>query len=931
MTAQYRVRNIFCLAMIVALLCTVMACKPKNLLSSQHDAKQFFVFEIMPLIQSKCLSCHGEHPDELEGNLDLRSADGMAKGGEKHEELIVKGRPEFSPLYQAIAREDPDFAMPPKEGDALTFDEVQAFYSWIVAGAPWPDKAERKRIVSMSSGRQASRVKVKTSGGQSEQWEQRYYRNQDLWAYRSIRKPGVPGNGRVTNPIDAFIEEKIRETGLRSAPRAPEETLIKRAYYDLLGLPPSHTELQKHRKDHTFIEMIDDLLANPHYGEQWARHWLDVVRYSDSDGFSNDHSRPNAWRYRDYVVRSFNADKPFNQFVVEQLAGDELDEHNPELLIATGFLRMGPWEHTGMSVAAETRQFFLDDVTNIVGETFLATPLNCAKCHDHKYDPIPTKDYYQIQAVFATTQLAQRKAAFLPEENLQYMAEERRRVLDWIDRAQLEQEAYKKKEEEAARSWYQDRGRAYLSKNQRRKLNESNHPPRYFGLSFAELGRLKVAQKRRQIEERHLDRFEPWAYSVYSGPDRVVSSHSPMRMPGRLEGEGSPTFILEGGSVHARGEQVGPGVLSVVHHVDSSASDSFWSRSFISSRSEGRRLDFASWLTDPAHPMTARVMVNRIWQYHFGKGLAGNPNNFGASGEDPSHPQLLDWLASTFVENGWSIKFLHQLIMTSETYQRSSSPHNLTDIERKDPDNKLLTYFPPRRLEAEELRDAMLRISGELNTAMGGIPVRPEIPLEVALQPRHTMGSTAPAYQPSRFPDQRNRRSIYIERKRSVENPMLQIFNQNNSDLSCEGRDESTIVTQAFALINSPGTRARALALADQLSDQHDQLSTQISEAHLQILLRTPTQLEKEQAWNFIDEMIGQHKRSDPEQVVYPAHVEHEMFEEMTGESFTYAEYLDIYEDYIPDLGDHQVSPEVRALADYISVLFNTNEFLYVY
>ncbi|NND33246.1 MAG: DUF1553 domain-containing protein, partial [Saprospiraceae bacterium] len=337
------------------------------------------------------------------------------------------------------------------------------------------------------------------------------------------------------------------------------------------------------------------------------------------------------------------------------------------------------------------------------------------------------------------------------------------------------------------------------------------------------------------------------------------------------------------------------------------------------------------WLIHPEHTLTARVMVNRIRQHHLGEGLAQNPNNFVASGKKPTHPELLDWLVREFVENNYSVKYLDKLIMTSEVYRRSSDHPEMEKVRLKDPDNHYLSYFSPRRLDAEEIRDAMLIISQELNPEMGGMPIRPEIPLEVALQPRHTMGSVSPAYQPCRTPEERNRRSIYIERKRAVENPMLQVFNQNTSDFSCEQREASTVVTQAFTLLNSPNTRARAIALAKSICQADNEVEEQIVKAHQHILQRDPTDAEAEAAATFLHEAIEFHQKNAPIKTEYPAHVEHEMFEEMTGEPFVFREHLEIYENYIPDVQDSDVDFKVRALADYVVVLFNTNEFMYVY
>ncbi|MGI9545433.1 MAG: DUF1553 domain-containing protein, partial [Cyclobacteriaceae bacterium] len=587
-------------------------------------------------------------------------------------------------------------------------------------------------------------------------------------------------------------------------------------------------------------------------------------------------------------------------------------------------------EHTGMSVAAETRQYFLDDVTNIVGEAFLATPLNCARCHDHKYDPIPTKDYYQIQAVFASTQFADRPAPFLEEENLDYIPKEKQRVEALIERIKMERKQLVEKEEAAAKKWFRERNKKYLPKKVRRKLDEKNQPPRYIGLNFADLGYRKVLEKREQIENRNLQRFGPWAYSVYCGPFKMVKSNIKMTMPDKMEGPDPTTHILKGGSIYAPSHLVTPGVLSVLHH-DSAVSKDFNQVSQLPDDLNGRRLLFAKWLAHPENPLTARVMVNRIWQNHFGKGLAQNPNNFGATGKSPSHPVLLDWLATEFIENGWSIKHIQKLILTSEVYRRASHHPQMNKIKVKDPNNIYLAYRSARRLDAEEVRDAMLMASGELNKSIGGIPIKPEIPLEVALQPIHTMGSVAPAYQPSAIPKLRNRRSLYIERKRAIENPMLQVFNQNDNDVSCEKRDASTVVTQAFTLLNSENIRDRALALANKLSQETNGTKELVTKANQLILLRNPDANEMASALEFIAEVKEEHIKNPKAKPTYPLQVEREMIEEMTGEEFTFTESLDVYKNYQADLKDADVTADISALADYISVLFNTNEFLYVY
>jgi hypothetical protein len=903
------------------------------------DAEALFVYEIQPLIESKCLSCHGEKPEEIEGGFDMRTKETFFAGGESGQSPVIAERPEESLLYQAIARLDPDFAMPPKEGMALPEEEVQLFHDWIAGGAPWPDRKRQEELLASGDWSMRTRINVPTVGGLSDTWTNRRYKIDDLWAFLPIEPQDIPGgyskreNG---NPIDAFINQKLEETGLPAAPPADKRTLIRRATFDLTGLPPTEEEIVTFLNDQSpdaFEKVIDRLLSSPHYGEQWGRHWLDVVRYADSGGFSNDYIRPNAWRYRDYVIRSFNEDKPYDQFILEQLAGDEIDPKDPEMLTAAGFLRMGPWEHTAMSVDAETRQFFLDDVTNSVGETFLSLPLNCAKCHDHKYDPIAAKDYYRVQAVFATTQFAERPAPFLPQENAGLSDPERERIAAWIERTKAEQQKITEKEEEAARAWFEERNRPYLPKRERRKLPDDRQPPRYLGLTNQDLGYRKVLQKRVQTLRRVQDRFQPLAYSVYNGPNRVVQSQQTLQMPEKINGEPASTFILGGGSVYAPLDPVEPGVLSALVYLQTGLDSRHKkvNEPPIPNTMAGRRLAFARWLARPDHPITARSIVNRIWQYHFGEGLARNPNNFGATGKKPTHPALLDWLAQRFVQNGWSIKDLHRLIMQSEAYRRSSLHPDQERLGSIDPDNQWLAVFTPRRLAAEEIRDALLFASGELNLEMGGFPVRPEINQEVALQPRHIMGSIAQAYQPSRTPGERNRRTIYAERYRTLADPMLEVFNQPGTDLSCERRTESTVATQAFALFNSRQTRDRAIALAVRLAKEFPNEEDRIQALAQQTWNRPARKKEIKQCRAYLEKMAQYHRENEPVGTVYPTEVTRKMFEEMTGEPFEYTEELDIYQDYHPDLKDADVEPETRALADLAVVFFNSNEFLYVY
>ena len=908
--------------------------------STNLDAEKLFTFQVYPMLESRCFGCHGDDPNELEGEFDMRTKKGMLAGGESGKPALVPGDPESSSIYFAATREDEDFSMPPKENDKLSQGEINDLYAWIEAGAPWPSERRRQELIAEGGWDFKGKVAVATSQALSENWANRKYNPKDIWAFYPLRTSTIPwiavDNDSTLNPIDAFINEKLLEYELVPAPKADKLTLIRRATFDLLGLPPSQDDITQFLEDpseHAYEKMIDRLLASPHYGEQWGRHWLDVVRYADSDGFSNDYVRPNAWRYRDYVVRSFNKDKPYNQFVLEQLAGDELDADDPEMLIATGFLRMGPWEHTSMSIEAETRQYYLDDVTNAVGETFLSQPLRCARCHDHKFDPIPTRDFYQVQAVFATTQFAERPASFLESENIDLLETEKKRILTLLEKAEIESAGITKKEEDHARRWMEARGLKYLPKRQRRKLPENQQPPRYLGLTNQELGYRKLLSKRKQRYTRELDGFEELAFSVYNGPRRVINSNRILRLPENLEGEIDQSFILTGGSVYAPSDQVTPGVLSaLVTLQDSTQIQTNQDLDMeISQGAHLRRLDFANWVVNPSNPLTSRSIVNRIWQYHFGKGIAENSNNFGVTGKQPTHPELLDWLAQEFIDNGWSIKYVHKLIMSSQAYQRSSSHPDLEQVKQKDPENKYLAWFQPRRLEAEEIRDAMLLVSGELNPAIGGFPVRPEMHQEQALQPRHVMGSIAPAYQPSPNPGQRNRRSIYALKLRGLIDPMMEVFNQPSPDLSCERRTSSSVTPQVFMLFNDRTVRDRAVALAHQLHAKYPEVERQIESAIQMVLNRPALKEEITAAVNYWEKMLAYHNEHPFPPEPYPTQVKREMFEEMTGEIFHFVEELDVYDNYQADIKTWEVNAETRALADFCIVLFNSNEFIYVY
>lgn len=860
----------------------------EELTELRRDPEQIFVFQIHTMLVNKCFACHGDAPQELEGELDLTSRLGMLQGGTSGESSLSPGRPGESPLYLAAMR-DHDLwqAMPPKESERLTQEELEFLQVWITRGAPWPDPERFKQLQQgrnpWSSGQE---VRVQTSGGLSEEWTNRTYEPARLWAYQPLMSLELPAG--TDNPIDYFIQNRV-PAGLAVAGPAERAILMRRLCYTLTGLPPSPEELAAFvvdRSQNSYELLVDRLLASARYGEHWAKHWLDVVRYADSSGFANDFERPNAWRYRDYVIRSFNNDKPYDQFVQEQLAADELFSESTDAMLGLGFLRMGPWEHTSMAVGRITRQQFLDDVTSSVGQVFLGQALQCARCHDHKFDPVPTQDYYAIQSVFATTQLAELEVPFLPQEN----------------RSQFEEDQKYLEQRESALD------------DLKQTINRPQQTPNDFG-------RDRLSRKWSTLYRRARDRYQPFALGVYNGHTNFGrTSHKRFEKPANLtNGILEKTAILTGGDVFSPGQVVSPGALSVTA-VETEIPPTL----------DGRRSAFAHWVTNPRNPLTARVMVNRIWGYHFGRGLAGNPNNFGAAGGKPTHPELLDWLAVEFIRSGWSIKKLHKIILMTAAYQRSSTHPHPEQLDALDLDRKSYAVFKMRRLTAEEIRDSMLQVSGELVHELGGLPSRPDMNLEVALQPRMIMGTFAPSYVPNITASQRNRRSVYALKMRGLRDPLMTTFNQPSPDESCEMREASNVTPQVFALFNSEESAERALAFANRVSAETAGDDAAIQRAFELAFGRGPTEDETQAALLHWRRSLEMQEQIVPQPADYPFEVVRQANEENTGELFTFTEPLLEYQDYQPDLQPYEVDVRTRALADLCLVLLNANEFIYI-
>ena len=917
-----------------------------------EDAESLFVRRVWPLFQEKCLACHGNDEKKIKADYDMRTLESAIKGGESEVKALVPGKPEQSPLYLASTRMHDDWEpMPPKEADQLKPEQLAWIKDWIAGGAPWPEQAKRNAIAKSSADKWSAEdgITVKVTGALSPEWANRRYKSESLWGYQPVKKPDLEAirhGDKEVHPVDALLAVKD------PAPVADARTFIRRATFDLLGLPPTPEEVETFVNemdrtkgaDATYSKLIDRLLESPHYGERMARHWLDVVRYADSSGFANDYERGNAWRFRDYVVRSFNADKPFDQFIMEQIAGDELAPNDPEKLIATGFLRMGPWELTGMEVAKVARQRFLDDVTNSVGETFLAHSLQCARCHDHKFDPVPTHDYYSMQACFATTQLTEREAPFLKSENTSGFEEKKyletrraehlavlksldekllQNAVKWLAEKKIDPAKWSAAVAQAkqgggknAKKGFSDVFGAARQILTKQGLPEDQYPPKLVGFEPEDFGNERVARKGLERLKWEMERYEPFAFSVYNGvTPQMTAVHNPLRMPDdRMKnGELEQTAILGGGDPFSPTTKVKPGVLSILGSIE------------FPEAVEGRRTALAKWIASPTNPLTTRTIVNRLWLWHFGQAIAGNPNNFGSTGKKPTHPELLDFLATTLVEKGWSVKDMHRLIMTSAAYRRTSFQARSSD----ELGSSSYATFKPRRLMAEEMRDAMLRITGELNPTLGGIPNRPEINIEVAMQPRQVMGTFASAWVPNPLPQQRHRRSLYALKIRGLRDPFMEVFNEPAPDFSCEAREVSTVTPQVFSLFNGQASYDRALALANRVLKE--KVTDPISRIFSLAFGRQPNADEKATCEAHWKDMTAKQAKLIFKRTQPLLEVRRDAVEENTGEKFSFNEKLPGYAEFVPDLQPSDCDAKTRALADVCLVVLNSNEFAYLY
>lgn len=740
---------------------------------------------VRPILKARCFLCHGEG-EKLKGGLDVRLCGLILKGG-KNGPAIIPGKPGDSLLFQRVR----DGEMP-KNGKKLSGEELAAIEKWIAEGAktarPEPKEVPAVYITEVE---------------------------RNFWAFQPVKRPPVPsapGGIVLRTPIDAFVWAKLNEKGLSFSEEADKRTLIRRAYFDLIGLPPSPRDVEEFMADDSataYERLVDKLLASPRYGERWGRHWLDVAGYAESDGFNeNDTPRKYAYKYRDYVIRSFNDDKPFDQFIQEQLAGDEmvkppyadLDSASIEKLAATGFLRMGP-DGTESDDQKLARNQTVAETIKIVSTSLLGLTVGCAQCHDHRYDPIPQIDYYRLRAVFDPAyDLANWRK---PSQRLISLGTaEQRQIADRIEQAAKEMEQKIAQKEKAMLEKVFEREIKRVPEEVREAVKTARNTP----TNKRSAEQIKLLKEYPAADvQGHLNLYDPEA-SKEIDKDRAAVAEKRATKPvedfiaptTEQPGKMSESRLFYRGDLEQPKQAVSPGELTILAVHRATAEIPAKNPSVVTS---GRRLAYARMLTDGSHPLTARVLVNRVWLHHFGRGIVATAGDFGMLGERPTHPELLDWLANDFVANGWRLKRLHRMIMTSGAYRQTSRRSARQDAV--DPENRLVGRANVRRLEAETIRDSILAVSGKLNGAMSGpsIPVGEdrEGQIIVGKQKRNVNNE---AMGVDAIGEGEFRRSIYIQVRRKQPLAMLEAFDMPPMTPSCDVRRASTVATQSLMLLN---------------------------------------------------------------------------------------------------------------------------------
>ena len=748
--------------------------------TSSPEQAQFFEAKIRPVLVERCYACHSSQGEKIHGGLVLESRAGVLRGGDDGA-VVVPGDVEASLLIKAVRYTDPKLKMPPKAEHRLSAEQVADFEKWVAMGAPDPR--------GDAPGAHATAV---FTAGERALWS--------LQPVKAVAPPAVGDADAVRTPVDAFLVAALKARNLDPSPAADKTTLLRRASLDLTGLPPTPQEIDAFLADDSpgaFAKVVDRLLASPHYGERWGRHWLDLARFAESDGFKDDAVRPNAWRYRDYVIRSFNEDKPYDRFVKEQVAGDELWPDDPDARVATAFNRHYPEEWNARNLM-QRRQETLNDITDTVGAVFTGLTFACARCHDHKYDPIRQVDYYRLQAFFANTSAADGVPLLPPER----MADYRRRLAEWEEKTKDIREEMARLEEPKRKAAIQDYYEKYPPEIRAILEKPKGQRDPYERMMAARAGQYLdpsswafVGRPEKILPSMPAEPKRRW-YELKARLDQISAELHPGELPqapgmADLGPEAPTTFLLHRGNYDAPREPVQPGFLSVLEPGPAPVVPASPGANGAGG-STGRRTALANILADPGNPLVARVMVNRVWHYHFGRGLVATPSDFGTKGAPPTHPELLDWLAGEFVRGGWSVKALHRLIMNSHAYQQSGAHRPAAAAE--DPDNTLLWRFPRRRLEAEVIRDSALAVAGVLNTELYGPSVFPELPKGAA--------NRGGQWKTSDKESERNRRSVYVFVRRNNRYPLFECFDAPDTLESCPSRNMTTTPLQALTMMN---------------------------------------------------------------------------------------------------------------------------------
>jgi hypothetical protein len=875
---------------LFAIACIVLL----NALSAAESVRTFEV-DVRPIFKAYCFPCHGEE-GKSEGNLDVRLVRLLMKGGDSGP-AVVAGKAEQSYLIDRLVRGE----MPPGE-KKLSAKDLQVIREWIGQGArtarPEPTHADQLAFTD----------------------EERAF-----WSFQPVVAPPIPkveAAERVRTPVDAFVLERLERASssnerLSFAPDADKRTLIRRAYFDLLGLPPSPEDVDAFLADddpQAWPRLLDRLLESEHYGERWARHWLDVAGYADSDGYSEpDRIRESAWKYRDYVIRSLNTDKPLDQFLVEQLAGDELvarpyrnlSEADKDRLIATGFLRNAPDGTADRAVDQNVaRNEVISDTINIVSTSLLGLSVGCARCHSHRFDPISHQDYYRIRAIFEPAY--DWKKWLLPEaRRISLWNDAERQRAEEVD-AELVQAANERNEQlrqhrsevldmELAKLPAELQAQAEMIRDAVLNRSSRNRTPEQAAL-LKQYPKLDVAVG--TLAQAHQERYQR-ELADYNRRVAKITAQRPadnfVRALFETPGQVPVTHLFRRGSHTQPGEEILPGELSILTRGDVSVvpakNDEL--------ETTGRRLAYARHLTNGRHPLVARVLVNRIWMHHFGRGIVGTPSDFGAQGERPTHPELLDWLADFFVKSGWRLKEFHKLLMMSTVYRQSSTRTSLLDAV--DPDNRLLGRMNLRRLDAESIRDAVLAVSGNLNATRYG----PPMPVTADGVGRVVIGTPRNDREGRVIPltgDAAFRRSIYVQARRTLKLGMLDAFDYPSMTPNCQQRNASTVASQSLWFMNNEELVKQSEIFADRvIREAGDDSLAQIERAWRLAMAIEPTAKQLERSVVF----VAAQKKFAAERIG-----------ELAPEATKQIPFAD--------------QPEKQALATFCQFLLSNNAFLYV-